>query len=225
MILISIYKVILLSIYIGNFQTEVHVKCFCCCNLIALICKSKLAVSCAVSLFKIIQRMYKVFIKDTPIILSTVKNIGKQYTAIPIKDIEFKKLIKDIKNGKLKYVNLYHPDKAMLDSILLEKLPVVVAAGGMVYNSKQQILFIKRNNRWDLPKGRVEKNERLEDAAIREVEEETGVKDLELGEFITKTYHVFKRNKKWKLKVTYWYEMHSDYQGKLKPQKERSEEH
>ena len=164
--------------------------------------------------------MYKVFIKDTPIILSTVKNIGKQYTAIPIKDIEFKKLIKDIKKGKLKYVNLYHPDKAMLDSILLEKLPVVVAAGGMVYNSKQQILFIKRNNRWDLPKGRVEKNERLEDAAIREVEEETGVKNLELGDFITKTYHVFKRNKKWKLKVTYWYEMHSDYQGKLKPQKE-----
>lgn len=164
--------------------------------------------------------MYKVFIKDTPIILSTVKNIGKQYTAIPIKDIEFKKLIKDIKKGKLKYVNLYHPDKAMLDSILLEKLPVVVAAGGMVYNSKQQILFIKRNNRWDLPKGRVEKNEKLEDAAIREVEEETGVKNLELGDFITKTYHVFKRNKKWKLKVTYWYEMHSDYQGKLKPQKE-----
>lgn len=164
--------------------------------------------------------MYKVFIKDTPIILSTVKNIGKQYTAIPIKDIEFKKLIKDIKKGKLKYVNLYHPDKTTLDSILLEKLPVVVAAGGMVYNSKQQILFIKRNNRWDLPKGRVEKNERLEDAAVREVEEETGVKDIELGKFITKTYHVFKRNKKWKLKVTYWYEMHSDYQGKLKPQKE-----
>lgn len=163
--------------------------------------------------------MYKVFIKDTPIILSTVKNIGKQYTAIPIKDIEFKKLIKDIKKGKLKYVNLYHPDKAMLDSILLEKLPVVVAAGGMVFNSKQQILFIKRNNRWDLPKGRVEKKESLEDAAIREVEEETGIKDVELGDFIMKTYHVFKRNKKWKLKVTYWYKMHSDYQGKLKPQK------
>lgn len=164
--------------------------------------------------------MYKVFIKDTPIILSTEKNIGKQYTAIPIKDIEFKKLIKDIKKGRLEYVNLYHPDQAMLDAILLEKLPVVTAAGGIVYNSKKQILFIKRNNRWDLPKGRVEKKESLEDAALREVEEETGVKDLVLGDFVTKTYHVFKRNKKWKLKVTYWYKMHSDYQGKLKPQKE-----
>lgn len=164
--------------------------------------------------------MYKVFIKDTPIILSTEKNIGKQYTAIPIKDIEFKKLIKDIQKGRLEYVNLYHPDQAMLDAILLEKLPVVTAAGGIVYNSKKQILFIKRNNRWDLPKGRVEKKESLEDAALREVEEETGVKDLVLGDFVTKTYHVFKRNKKWKLKVTYWYKMHSDYQGKLKPQKE-----
>src|SRR5690625_4253139 len=126
--------------------------------------------------------MYKVFIKDTPIILSTVKNIGKQYTAIPIKDIEFKKLIKDIKNGKLKYVNLYHSDKSALDSILLEKLPVVVAAGGLVYNSKQQILFIKRNNRWDLPKGRVEKNKKLEDAENREEEEEKRGKKREEGE-------------------------------------------
>lgn len=164
--------------------------------------------------------MYKIFIKDIPIILSTEKNIGKQYTAIPLKDIEFKKLIKNIKKEKLQYVNLYHPDKAMLEPLLFEKIPVVKAAGGLVYNSKMQILFIKRNHRWDLPKGRIEKGERVEDAAIREVEEETGVKDLVLGDFITKTYHLFKRNKKWKLKVTYWYKMHSDYEGELIPQEE-----
>lgn len=164
--------------------------------------------------------MYKVFIKDVPIILSTEKNIGKQYTAFPLKDIEFKKLIKDIRKGKFQYVNLYHPDKAKLESLLLEKLPVVTAAGGLVNNSKMEVLFIKRNNRWDLPKGRVEKGESLEDAAIREVEEETGIQDLILGDFISKTYHVFKRNKKWKLKVTYWYAMHSDYKGELTPQEE-----
>lgn len=164
--------------------------------------------------------MYKVFIKDIPIILSTEKNIGKQYTAIPLKDIEFKKLIKDIQKGKLEYVNLYHPDEAMLETLLCQKLPVVTAAGGLVSNTKKEILFIKRNKRWDLPKGRVEKKEGFEDAAIREVEEETGIKELVLGEFITKTYHVFKRNKKWKLKVTHWYNMHSDYQGELVPQEE-----
>lgn len=164
--------------------------------------------------------MYKVFIKDVPIILSTEKNIGKQYTAIPLKDIEFKKLIKDIQKGKLQYVNLYHPEEAMLESLLLKKLPVVIAAGGLVCNSKMQVLFIKRNNHWDLPKGRVEKGEEIEDAAIREVEEETGIQNLVLGDFISKTYHVFKRNKKWKLKVTYWYKMHSDYKGELIPQEE-----
>lgn len=164
--------------------------------------------------------MYKVFIKDVPIILSTEKNIGKQYTAIPLKDIEFKKLIKDIQKGKLQYVNLYHVEEAMLEPLLLEKLPVVTAAGGMVCNSKMQVLFIKRNNLWDLPKGRVEKGETFEEAAIREVEEETGIKELVIGDFIAKTYHVFKRNKNWKLKVTYWYKMHSDYQGELIPQEE-----
>ena len=164
--------------------------------------------------------MYKVFIKDIPIILSTEMNIGKQYTAIPLKDIEFKKLIKDIQKGKLEYVNLYDPDEAMLETLLLEKLPVVTAAGGLVSNSRKEFLFIKRNKRWDLPKGRVEKKEKLEDAAIREVEEETGIKELVLGDFITKTYHVFKRDKKWKLKVTYWYAMHSDYKGELVPQEE-----
>lgn len=164
--------------------------------------------------------MYKVFIKDIPIILSTQKNIGKQYTAIPLKEVDFKKLIKDIQKGNLDFVNLYHPDEAMLEPLLFEKIPVVIAAGGMVSNSKKKILFIKRNDRWDLPKGRVEKGESYEDAAIREVEEETGIKDLEIGEFITKTYHVFKRNKKLKLKVTYWYKMHSDFNGEFVPQEE-----
>lgn len=57
-----------------------------------------------------------------------------------------------------------------------------------------------------------------EEAALRETIEETGVKDLTIKRFITKTYHVFKRNEKFKLKVTYWYEMHSNYDGPLIPE-------
>lgn len=164
--------------------------------------------------------MYKIFIKDIPIILSTQKNIGKQYTSIPLKEIDFRKLIKNIQKGKLEYVNLYHEKEEMLESLLLKKMPVVLAAGGMVMNSKMEVLFIKRNNRWDLPKGRVEKKEAICAAALREVEEETGIENLELREFITKTYHVFKRNGKLKLKVTHWYKMYSDYEGKFSPQLE-----
>ena len=162
--------------------------------------------------------MYKVFVKDIPIILSTNKKIGSQYTSIPLKLVNFKKLIKKITNGELHYINLYHKNEEKLEKFLRKKLPVVEAAGGLVYNNKKEILFIYRNSKWDLPKGGLNKGESYEDAAIREVEEETGVKDLEIRNFITKTYHVFKRNDTFKLKITYWYEMYTEYKGELVPQ-------
>ncbi len=164
--------------------------------------------------------MYKVFVKDIPIILSTKKNIGSQYTSIPLKIVNFKKLVKQIVKGDILYVNLYHKNEEKLEKFLKKKLPVVEAAGGLVYNNKREILFIYRNSKWDLPKGGVKKEESFEDAAIREVEEETGVENLEIRNFITKTYHVFKRNDKFKLKITYWYEMYTDYKGELVPQLE-----
>lgn len=162
--------------------------------------------------------MYKVFVKDIPIILSTEKKIGKQYLAIPLKLARFKKLINRINDGELVYVNLYHKNEEKLEQFLRKKLPVVEAAGGLVRNSKKEILFIRRNSKWDLPKGKIEKNETHRDAAIREVEEETGVKNLEIKKFLATTYHVFKRNDKFKLKVTYWYEMYTDYSGPLEPE-------
>jgi 8-oxo-dGTP pyrophosphatase MutT (NUDIX family) len=162
--------------------------------------------------------MYKVFVKDIPIILSTKKNIGSQYTAIPLKIVNFKKLIKQIIKGELFYINLYHKNEEKLERFLKKKLPVTEAAGGLVYNNKREILFIYRNSKWDLPKGGLEKGETFEEAAIREVEEETGVQDLEIRGFIAKTYHVFKRNDKFKLKITYWYEMYTEYRGELVPQ-------
>ncbi len=162
--------------------------------------------------------MYKVFVKDIPIILSTKKNIGSHYISIPIKEVDFKSLIDQIINGELNYVNLYHRNEKKLEKHLRKKLPVVEAAGGLVYNQKKEILFIYRNSKWDLPKGGVEKKETYEAAAIREVEEETGVEGLEIKDFIMKTYHVFKRNDIYKLKITYWYEMYTEFKGELIPQ-------
>ena len=163
--------------------------------------------------------MYKVFVKDIPIILSTEKKIGKQYTSIPLKIARFKKIVKQINKGELLYVNLYHKNPEKLERFLKKKLPYREAAGGLVFNSKNEILFIHRNDRWDLPKGHLEKKETYEQAAIREVEEETGVTGLEIRRFIDKTYHVFKRNDKFRLKITYWYEMYTEFDGELTPQK------
>ena len=72
------------------------------------------------------------------------------------------------------------------------KLPLVQAAGGLVRNKKGKMLFIFRKNKWDLPKGKVDKGETFENGAIREVEEETGVKKLKLISFAGMTYHVFR---------------------------------
>jgi len=162
--------------------------------------------------------MYKVFVNDIPIIISTQKEIGEQYTSFPLKTVRLKKVIRKILKGKLMYVHLYHPDETKLLKLLLKKMKVVTAAGGMVLNPKEEILFIYRNNRWDLPKGKTEKNESIEDSAIREVEEETGVRDLEIKKFIIRTYHVFKRKGKLRLKETYWYEMYTEYDGDLVPE-------
>lgn len=162
--------------------------------------------------------MYKVFVNDIPIILSTNKDIGDNYTSFPIKTADLVEIIDKINEGELMYVNLYHEKEEKLLKHLLKKLPVVTAAGGMVFNDNKEILFIYRNKRWDLPKGKVEKNETLEESAKREVVEETGIKDLEITGFLRETYHVFKRKNKYKLKVTYWYEMRSSYTGELVPE-------
>ncbi len=162
--------------------------------------------------------MYKVFVNDIPIILSTEKDLGEKYLSVPLKEVKIKRIIKKINKGKLLYVNLYHDKREKLLKHLFKKLPVVTAGGGMVLNPQKEVLFIYRNGRWDLPKGKVEKNESIETGAIREVEEETGVKNLKISKFLQTTYHIFQRKGRYRLKVTYWYEMTTDYEGELIPE-------
>jgi len=162
--------------------------------------------------------MYKVFVNDVPLILSTKKDLGENYVSLPIKKVRIKRIIKKIINGELLYVNLYHEKEEKLLKHLFKKLRVVTAAGGMVINDKDEILFIYRKKRWDLPKGKTEKNETIEASAIREVEEETGVEGLKVTKFLQKTYHIFKRKGRYRLKVTHWYEMRTSYDGELRPE-------
>ena len=88
----------------------------------------------------------------------------------------------------------------------------------MVLNDANQLLMIFRNSKWDLPKGKVEKNELSEDAAIREVEEETGVRNLTIEKNLPNTYHMYSLKEKYYLKKTFWYEMKTTDKSNLKPQ-------
>jgi len=103
---------------------------------------------------------------------------------------------------------------------LKAKIPVEKAGGGLVFNDKNEVLFIYRNKKWDLPKGGIEKGEEIEDTALREVQEETGVKGLKITRKLNKTYHIFKRNGRYKLKITHWFEMKTSFSGKMTGQLE-----
>lgn len=87
------------------------------------------------------------------------------------------------------------------------KYKLSVAAGGIVQNERRDILFIFRRGKWDLPKGKLDTNETPEAAALREVEEETGVKKLRIKEKIGETFHVYTWKDEDVLKQTHWYYM------------------
>lgn len=95
---------------------------------------------------------------------------------------------------------------------------LIKAAGGVVYNEKNQLLMIFRNNKWDLPKGKLESNESIEDCALREVQEECGVKNLYIDCELDCSYHVYEINSNKILKQTYWFKMKTKFNGKLIPQ-------
>tara|TARA_B110000008_G_C16773243_1_gene485479 strand:+ start:74 stop:544 length:471 start_codon:yes stop_codon:yes gene_type:complete len=97
---------------------------------------------------------------------------------------------------------------------------LIEAAGGLVYNSNNHLLMILRNDKWDLPKGKLEVGETIEECAIREVEEECGMEELSIVNKLNSTYHTYKLNGKAILKCTYWFKMHSNYKSKLSPQLE-----
>ena len=96
----------------------------------------------------------------------------------------------------------------------------VEAAGGLVYNTFNELLMIKRMGKWDLPKGKIDPGESREQAALREVEEECGIKGLKLIEQLPTTYHTYKMHNYRFLKITYWFKMKTEFKGKLTPQVE-----
>ncbi|QLE01648.1 NUDIX domain-containing protein [Galbibacter sp. BG1] len=162
--------------------------------------------------------MYEVFVNEHRIILTNKIEKETDFKLFLMETVDIDDVVHQLNKGKIKCAHIYYEDEKLLLKKFIKKVPLVVAAGGMVKNKKGEILFIFRNNKWDLPKGKLDKGESIEEAAIREVEEETGVKKLKIESFLRKTYHIFKRNGTYKLKETHWYLMHSKYKGELVPQ-------
>ncbi|WP_291962045.1 NUDIX hydrolase [Maribacter sp.] len=163
--------------------------------------------------------MYKVFVNELPLILTNKLSdtTNGEYYSLNQESIE--EAITSLRKEKLREAFIYHPNYDEILKKFTQVVPLVIAGGGVVKNREGKVLFIYRNDKWDLPKGKLDKGESIEECAVREVEEETGVKGLVIDRYIRTTYHIFKRNGVNKLKQVYWYEMRTNFEGKLKPEK------
>ncbi|MFD2585424.1 NUDIX hydrolase [Croceitalea marina] len=162
--------------------------------------------------------MYKVFVNESPLILTNKRPENNTGNVFLMEDDDISYAITALSKKVLDVAYIYDPTEEIIEKFSM-KIPLVTAAGGMVRNEKGKVLFIYRNDKWDLPKGKLEKGESIEKAAIREVEEETGVKNLVIKNYLKTTYHIFKRNGEHRLKKVVWFDMTTTYSGKLIAQK------
>ena len=163
--------------------------------------------------------MYVVFVNDKPIIVTSSQKKENNYPVYILKNSVVEEIIHKFKNKDIKGVNLYTPDLESGWKDFLKSFHTVSAAGGLVLNPNKEILFIFRSEKWDLPKGRIESGESIEEAAIREVEEECGIFNLKLVKPLITTYHTYFQDGL-KLKETFWFLMTSDSEEVLVPQLE-----
>lgn len=128
------------------------------------------------------------------------------------------KILKFFETSNRLTVSAADPD-AVFDAFSRE-FHFVTAAGGVVVDPSGRMLMIRRNDRWDLPKGHLETGESIEACALREVEEETGVRADRVVRGLCSTIHCYDLYGRWEMKRTYWYEMRADRAPEPVPQRE-----
>lgn len=131
-----------------------------------------------------------------------------------------KSLLHEIKKDEFHAGIIWNKDIEELKKAFFKHFIIIEAAGGIVMNKQKELLFIYRRGKWDLPKGKMEKDEDTTTCAIREVSEETGVKNLSLKKKIGETYYNYDEFGKHYLKICHWFYLTSLAEQQLKPQTE-----
>ena len=163
--------------------------------------------------------MYTIFKNENIIFLTDELKLEKKSNFYFWKNFDLKNHLINCNENTSSLVYLHHPNLDHLFEEFENNFITIEAAGGVVQNSKNEILFIYRNDKWDLPKGKAEKGETISETAIREVQEECGINKIVLKDFIMKTFHIYVENGQEILKLTHWYKMFSD-EINFKPQME-----
>lgn len=166
--------------------------------------------------------MYKVFVENRPIIICEKNTFPLDCKLLFSEDI--KSVGKDVfplfeKNSPKTPIIILAKDAFSEFNRLFSKYSIIIAAGGIVRRN-DEYLFIKRFGKWDIPKGKLEKSEDPQLGAIREIEEECGISNPVIEQFICETYHTYLEKNKSTLKKTYWYGLAYSGEEELIPQEE-----
>ncbi len=173
--------------------------------------------------------MYKIYINDHPLYLLKYEQADlfkdKGYEVYPYmgnKAVLLNVIDRLEKSKDEQKIGIYASNYEELKYDFKSLFRRIKAMGGIIVNSQNEILFIYRRGRWDLPKGKKEKNESKKECALREVEEETGLSQIDLTQKVGKTRHTYRHPKSGKriLKITYWYEMEVLEKEEVKLEKE-----
>jgi 8-oxo-dGTP pyrophosphatase MutT (NUDIX family) len=170
----------------------------------------------------------KVYFNDKPLFLtdevtSEIEPFVHHDDAVYMDELSspgIKTMIHEMRQEKVHAGIFVHKDLDELKKAFFKKFMLVPAAGGLVINEKGKWLFIFRRNKWDLPKGKIDGKESPEKAALREVEEETGLRNVQLKQKLTDTYHTYDESGHHILKQTHWFLMHVSGEQQLTPQYE-----
>lgn len=161
-------------------------------------------------------QIYKVFVNNKALTVNqSIKKEAKNWESNDIELLIQKLEMKDSENVSIECSN---PEDFWRK--LMDLHQYIEAAGGVVYNQNGDLLIIERLGKWDLPKGKLEEGEDIEECAVREVMEECGIERLQLGEELDSTYHTYTHKGRRMLKRTYWYRMQSSDTKELIPQAE-----
>ncbi|NNF02234.1 MAG: NUDIX domain-containing protein [Bacteroidia bacterium] len=168
--------------------------------------------------------MYKIHYKNKVIWLVSNEHLND------IKSRSNSAQVLDFRNANLNSLNdldnlrsdciIFDNDLDLLKNHFFALFNEVFAAGGVVYNPDRLVCMIFRNGFWDLPKGKIEKEESPEEAAVREVEEETGLSEVKIIKPLPNTYHTYEHKGRYWLKTVYWYDMSCHGRMDFSPQKE-----
>jgi 8-oxo-dGTP pyrophosphatase MutT (NUDIX family) len=170
----------------------------------------------------------KIFFDNKPLFLcdnidETIEPYIHHDDAVFIDELDLhtvKSMIHEMQEPEVHAGVFFHPDLNELKKAFWKKFTIIKAAGGLVQNEEKKMLIIFRRGKWDLPKGKIDDGETLEQCAVREVEEETGLTKIELLSPLLTTYHTYHEGSKFILKESYWYNMKVSGKQNLQPQTE-----